>query len=88
MRRFQQILEDQYNRLGLTLEQEDDTEKDNEAQKAELDAVKQKTDAAEDESHAAQTDAHASRQELAGAQTKSAQNQAVANRQKTKNIKV
>ena len=88
MKRFEQIIEDQYKRLGIQLEQEDDTESDNESQKAELASAKQATDAAEDEAHGAQTDAEAAKQELAGKQTQHAQKTAATSREKSKNIKV
>ena len=88
MRRFEQIIEDQYARLGIALEQEDDTEKDNVEQKAELADAKQKTDKAEDEAHAASTDAQAARQELAGKQTAHSTKVANTSREKAKNIKV
>ena len=88
MSRFEQIIEDQYKRLGIALEQdEDETEKDNADQAKELSAAKQQTDKAEDEAHAANTDAQSARQELASKQTAHSTKVANTSREKAKKIK-
>lgn len=90
MRRFEQIIEDQYTKLGITQEykDEDETESDNADQAKELSNAKQQTDKAEDDAHAANTDAQSARQELAGKQTVHSNKVASTSREKSKNIKV
>ena len=69
MKRFEQIIEDQYKKLGLTSEAgnpNDETEKDNEGQEQEMQDAKVATDQAEDTAHDAGIAAQQSRQDLAG----------------------
>jgi len=72
MKRFEQIIEDQYKRLGLRSEAgnpNDDTESDNADQDEELAAAKTNTDQAEDTAHAAGMTAQQSRTDLANKKT-------------------
>jgi hypothetical protein len=72
MRRFEQIIEDQYKRLGIALEADDDgdpLEDDNKKQEKDLEAHKQYTDKAEDEAHDSNMNVHTARQKYATAQT-------------------
>ena len=89
MKRFQKIIEDQYEKLGIVSEygtDEDETEKDNESQAQEVSKAKQDTDAAEDEAHDATLTAHKSRQNLAGAKKNKADTTSADAQQKTKQI--
>ena len=89
MKRFEQIIEDQYKRLGIALEADDETdplEDDNKKQKEELTAHKQYTDKAEDEAHDANMGAQTARQKLAKAETQAHQNKAQSSREKLKKI--
>lgn len=67
MNKFEQIIEDQYKRLGIVFEN-DDMESDNEDQKKELTKAREETDAAEDTAHDAKLTSHKSRQNLAAAE--------------------
>jgi hypothetical protein len=72
MRRFEQIIEDQYKRLGIALEAEDEVdplEDDNKKQEKDLEAHKQYTDKAEDEAHDSNMNVQTARQKYAKAQT-------------------
>ena len=89
MKRFQKIIEDQYEKLGIVSEygtDEDETEKDNEGQAQEVSKAKQDTDAAEDAAHDATLTAHKSRQTLAGAKKNKADTTSADAQQKTKQI--
>lgn len=89
MRRFEQIIEDQYNRLGIALEQDDDTdplEDDNVKQNKELNQHKQFTDKAEDDAHDANMGAQTARQKLAKAQTTYSQTKTQKSRDKLKKL--
>jgi hypothetical protein len=72
MRRFEQIIEDQYKRLGIALEAEDEVdplEDDNKKQEKDLEAHKQYTDKAEDEAYDSNMNVQTARQKYAKAQT-------------------
>lgn len=89
MKRFQKIIEDQYEKLGIVSEygtDEDETEKDNEGQAQEVSKAKQDTDTAEDAAHDATLTAHKSRQNLAGAKKDKADTTSADAQQKTKQI--
>jgi hypothetical protein len=89
MRRFEQIIEDQYKRLGIALEAEDEgdpLEDDNEKQKKDLEAHKQYTDKAEDEAHDSDMNVQSARQKLATTKTQYNQNQATRSDDKRKDL--
>ena len=69
MNKFETIIEDQYKRLGLFSEQDDDMETDNDEQKKELTKAREDTDAAEDTAHDAKMTSQQSRQKLASTET-------------------
>ena len=88
MRRFEQIIEDQYKRLGIALEADegDPLEDDNEKQKKDLEAHKQYTDKAEDEAHDSDMNVHVARQKLATTKTSYNQAQAAKSDEKRKDL--
>ena len=88
MRRFEQIIEDQYKRLGIALEadESDPLEDDNEKQKKDLEAHKQYTDKAEDEAHDSDMNVQTARQKLATTKTQYNQNQAARSEKKRKDL--
>tara|TARA_B110000495_G_scaffold123403_1_gene107303 strand:+ start:13078 stop:13344 length:267 start_codon:yes stop_codon:yes gene_type:complete len=86
MKRFEQIIEDQFKRLGLAAESDDDTEADNPDQEEELNTAKQNTDKAEDTAHKAGLDAQGSRQELASVKQNKSTEVASKNRDKVKQM--
>lgn len=88
MKRFEQIIEDTYKRLGLSEEKDekDESTADNEGQEDELNAAKQDTDAAEDTAHDAGMDAEKSKQELANLKTDKSTKASTDNRTKAKNM--
>ena len=88
MRRFEQIIEDQYKRLGIALEADegDPLEDDNEKQKKDLEAHKQYTDKAEDEAHDSDMNVQTARQKLATTKTQYNQAQAAKSDDKRKDL--
>jgi len=89
MRRFEQIIEDQYKRLGIALEADDESdplEDDNVKQKKDLETHKQYTDKAEDEAHDSDMNVQTARQKLAT--TKSQYNQTQAQKAQEKQKKL
>ena len=89
MRRFEQIIEDQYKRLGIALEADDESnpsEDDNEKQKKDLEAQQAYTDKAEDEAHDSDMNVHTARQKLATTKTSYNQAQAAKSDQKRKDL--
>jgi hypothetical protein len=88
MRRFEQIIEDQYKRLGIALEADegDPLEDDNEKQKKDLEAHKQYTDKAEDEAHDSDMNVQTARQKLATTKTQYNQAQATKSDEKRKDL--
>lgn len=89
MKRFEQIIEDQYKRLGIALEADDETdplEDDNVKQKKELDQHKQYTDRAEDEAHDATMGAQTARQKYATVATNHQNTKAQKSRDKLKKL--
>jgi len=89
MRRFEQIIEDQYKRLGIALEADDESdplEDDNKKQKEDLEMHKQYTDKAEDEAHSANMGAQTARQKLAKAETQHHTTKTNASNKKLKKI--
>ena len=74
MKRFEQIIEDQFKRLGLADQEE------------ELNTAKQNTDKAEDTAHKAGLDAQGSRQELASVKQNKSTEVASKNRDKVKQM--
>ena len=88
MKRFEQIIEDTYKRLGLSEEKDekDENTADNKGQEDELNAAKQNTDAAEDAAHDAGMDAEQSKQELANLKKDKSTKTATDNRAKAKSM--
>ncbi len=88
MKRFEQIIEDTYERLGLSEEkgEKDENTADNKGQEDELNAAKTDTDAAEDAAHDAGMDAEQSKQELANLKKDKSTKTATDNRSKAKNM--
>lgn len=89
MRRFEQIIENQYKRLGIALEADDESdplEDDNIKQKKDLEAHKQYTDRAEDEAHDSNMNVQTARQKYAKAQTNANMTQAAKSEEKRKKL--
>lgn len=89
MKRFEQIIEDQYKRLGIALEADDETdplEDDNVKQNKELDQHKQYTDRAEDDAHDANMGAQTARQKYATVATTHHNTKAQKTRDKLKKL--
>jgi len=88
MKRFEQIIEDTYKRLGLSEEKDDEDEStaDNEGQDDDLSTAKQNTDAAEDQAHDAGMDAEQSKQELANLKKNKSTKASTDNRGKAQNL--
>lgn len=89
MRRFEQIIEDQYKRLGIALEADDESnpsEDDNEKQKKDLESQQAYTDKAEDEAHDSDMNVHVARQKLATTKTQYNQAQATKSDNKRKDL--
>ena len=88
MKRFEQLIQDAYDRLDIVNEYQDkdDTTADNKKQAEELSKAKQETDKAEDTAHDAGMDAEASKQELADVKTQKSTSAATKNRDKVKKM--
>lgn len=87
MKRFDQLIEQAYDRLELKLEYgDDDTTADNEKQEQDMQKAKQDTDKAEDAAHDAGMDAEKSKQELATVKSKKSQETSSTNREKAKSM--
>ena len=89
MRRFEQIIEDQYKRLGIALEADDESdplEDDNIKQKKDLEAHKQYTDKAEDEAHDSDMNVQTARQKLATTKAQYNQTQAQKSEEQRKKL--
>lgn len=88
MKRFEQLIQDAYDRLESVVEYTDskDTTEDNKKQSEDLAKAKQDTDKAEDAAHDAGMDAEDSKQELAAVKTKKSSSTATKNRDKVKQM--
>ena len=87
MKRFEQLIQDAYQRLNIVNEYgNDDPTADNKKQDDEMKKAKQATDKAEDTAHDAGIDAEASKQELASIKTDKSKSTAVKNRETSKKM--